>query len=221
MPRLLELFSGTKSVSTVAKELGWSTLSLDLCPRHTPDLCMDILEFDETEYSIYHFDFIWASVPCESYSRARTRAKIPRDEAMKKSDKLMTKTRQIIEYFGCLYCIENPDTSLLWTRDVSAGIYDQSAITSYCSFGYPYRKNTRIVSNFPLILSRCLGPGKCPMMVGRKHLECAQKGGGGHMPSYKTTDQLHRIPRGLILAILSQLTYEMHEICKLIESTTL
>ena len=38
--RLLELFSGTKSVSKVARILGWETVSLDICPRHSPDLCM-------------------------------------------------------------------------------------------------------------------------------------------------------------------------------------
>ena len=50
MPRLLELFSGTKSVSKVARELGWQTLSLDWDSTHNPDLLLDILDFDETEY---------------------------------------------------------------------------------------------------------------------------------------------------------------------------
>ena len=80
--RLLELFSGTKSVSKVARDLGWESLSLDLCPRHSPDLCIDIMDFDEALYPKDYFDFIWASCPCEAYSSARTVAKIPRDEAM-------------------------------------------------------------------------------------------------------------------------------------------
>ena len=48
MPRLLELFSGTKSVSKVAKALGWETISLDIDPKFDPDLCMDILDFNYT-----------------------------------------------------------------------------------------------------------------------------------------------------------------------------
>ena len=39
--RLLELFSGTKSISKSAKSLGWETVSLDMDPKHSPDLCMD------------------------------------------------------------------------------------------------------------------------------------------------------------------------------------
>ena len=161
MPRLLELFSGTKSVSKVAKELGWQTVSLDISPRHTPDLELDILLFDETQYPKDYFQFIWASCPCENYSQARTRAKIPRDEAMAASDKLVENTKQIIRYFGCAYCIENRAFSLLWIRDVANSIAAFECITSYCSFGYPYRKHTRLASSFPLRPPRCLGVGFC------------------------------------------------------------
>ena len=101
--RLLELFSGTKSVSKVARELfGWEAVSLDICLRHSPDLCMDIMDFDEAQYPEDYFDFIQASPDCRAYSVARTNAKIPQDKAMAASDKLVAKTRQIIEYFGWL-----------------------------------------------------------------------------------------------------------------------
>ena len=73
--RLLELVSGTQNVSQVAKNLGWETLSLDVCPRHTTDICMDILDFDETQFPQDCFRFVWASCPCEAYSTARTVAK--------------------------------------------------------------------------------------------------------------------------------------------------
>ena len=204
MPRLLELFSGTKSVSKVARDLGWQTVSLDICPRHSPDLCMDIMDFDETKYEKGHFDFIWASPDCRAYSSARTVANIPRDEAMTASDKLVGKTLQIISYFGCAYCIENPANSRLWDREVATGLI-ASIVTSYCSFGYCYRKNTRLASNFPLVLPRCPGPGLCPSMIGNRHKEHAQKGGGGLEPRHKSTDALHAIPEPLVREILSQL----------------
>ena len=79
MPRLLELFSGTKSFSKVAKTLGWETVSLDIDAAHKPDLVMDILDFDETQYQRDHFDFIWSSPDCRAYSQARTVAKIPKE----------------------------------------------------------------------------------------------------------------------------------------------
>ena len=201
--RLLELFSGTKSVSKVARELGWQTLSLDICPRHSPDLCMDILLFDETRYPKDYFDMIWASPDCRAYSVARTNAKIPQDEAMAASDKLVAKTLQIVSHFGCAYCIENPATSRLWNRDVAVGL--QCVTGSYCCHDYKYRKNTNFASNFLGKLPLCPGPGLCPAMVGRRHIEHAQRGSGGVMPRDHTTDELHTIPEGLVREIFRQL----------------
>ena len=203
--RLLELFSGTKSVSRCAREIGWQTISLDIDSKHSPDLCMDIMAFDQTLYPKDYFDFIWASTDCRAYSSARTVAKIPRDEAMTASDKLVGKTLQIISYFGCAYCIENPANSRLWDREVARGLISKSVVTSYCNFGYDYMKNARLCSNFPLVLPRCPGPGLCHAMVGRRHKEHAQKGGGGLEPRYKSRDELHRIPEPLVREILSQL----------------
>ena len=45
--RLLELFSGTKSVSKVAKELGFDVISLDF---KKADINCDILDWDYTIY---------------------------------------------------------------------------------------------------------------------------------------------------------------------------
>ena len=202
--RLLELFSGTKSVSKVAKSLGWETVSLDISPKYNPDLCMDILNFDETQYPKDYFDFVWASPDCRSYSSARTTATVDRETAMEQSDQLVAKTIQIINYFAAPYCVENPAFSRLWKREVATSLIDFCAITSYCSFGFAYRKNTRIASNFPLVLPRCPGTGLCPQMIGKRHKQHAQKGGGGYQPCYKSTDTLHKIPEGLCREILSQ-----------------
>ena len=204
--RLLELFSGTKSVSRVARELGWETVSLDIDPRHGPDLCMDIMDFDETQYPKDYFDFIWASPDCRAYSVARTHAKIPQDEAMAASDKLVAKTLRILAYFDkAKWCIENPANSRLWKREVADGLIAKSVVTSYCSFGYCYRKNTRLASNFPLVLPRCPGRGLCPQMIGKKHIEHAQRGRGGVINKNHTTDELHTIPEGLVREIFRQL----------------
>ena len=97
--RLLELFSGTKSVSKIAKSLGWETISLDIDPKFNPDFCMDIMDFDYTQFPKNHFSFVWASPDCIAYSVARTKAKIPRDEAIAASDVLVEKTRQIFSSF--------------------------------------------------------------------------------------------------------------------------
>ena len=64
MPRLLELFSGTKSISKVAKKLGWETVSLDIDPRFLDDtdLCMDIMLFDERQFPRNYFSCIYIHV---------------------------------------------------------------------------------------------------------------------------------------------------------------
>ena len=201
--RVLELFSGTMSVSKVCREHSYETISLDLDPTHSPDLLMDILEFDETQRPRDHFQFLWASVPCESYSPARTVAKLERESAMRQGDELVAKTLKIIEWFHeAEWCVENPTPSRLWIRPVASDLAKQSWLTSYCAFGYRYRKNTRIACSTPLSLPRCERRGKCHATVGSRHLEHTQKGGWGVTNSYHTLDQLHSIPPGLIELIL-------------------
>ena len=67
--KLLELFSGTGSVGTVAKQLGYNVVSLDL---KQADINIDILQWDYTTYEAGYFDIIHASPPCTEYSMALT-----------------------------------------------------------------------------------------------------------------------------------------------------
>ena len=58
---LLEMFSGTGSVGTVARSLGYNVISLEL---RNADINCDILECDYTQFDRNHFQVIWASSPC-------------------------------------------------------------------------------------------------------------------------------------------------------------
>ena len=78
--KLLELFSGAKSVGKVARDKGYSGISLDL---KDADINSDILEWNFKDYEVGCFDFIWASPPCTEYSIARTTGKRKIDEANK------------------------------------------------------------------------------------------------------------------------------------------
>ena len=73
--RLLELFSGTGSVGDVARDLGYTVISLD--GDMEANIQIDIMDWDYTFFERKSFDVIWASPPCTEYSRAKTRA--PRD----------------------------------------------------------------------------------------------------------------------------------------------
>ena len=209
MPRLLELFSGTKSVSRVAESLGFETVSLDICPRHEPTICDDIRNAEVRLRALDlwepgSFDMVWASPDCRAYSKARW-CSHDRERDMATSDELVQATLDLIAHFQAHWCIENPHSSRLWGREVARPLLGHSVKTSYCAYGYPYRKNTRLASSFLSDLPSCPGPGKCPAMVGRLHLEMAQKGGGGYTNKFHTTDELHRIPEGLVREILRQL----------------
>ena len=71
MPRLLELFCGTKSVGRAFEAAGWEVVSLDIVSKFEPTVFCDIRSWDYTTFP-GHFDMVWASPVCTEYSRALT-----------------------------------------------------------------------------------------------------------------------------------------------------
>ena len=199
--RVLEIFSGTGSIAKAAQERGHDVVTLDICPKHSPTICANILEWDHSVFPSDRFDYIHASCPCEQYSRARTTGG-PRK--LELADSLVKRTIEIINYFSSArWTVENPATSLMWQRPVAQPLLEQIAKTSYCRYGYPYRKNTWFANNFKLELKpQC--DGSCGQMQGRRHLQHAQRGGGGVEKTRQSLDQLHSIPDTLCEAILEQ-----------------
>ena len=60
MPRLLELFCGTKSVGRAFEAAGWEVVSLDIVSKFEPTILCDIRSWDYTTFP-GHFDMVWAS----------------------------------------------------------------------------------------------------------------------------------------------------------------
>jgi hypothetical protein len=189
--RALDIYSGTGSVAKAFRRAGHEVDSLDLDNRFAPTFCVNILEWDYKALPRGWYDAIWASVPCENYSIARSRAATPRDLAL--ADSLVTRTLEIIHYFQPrAFFIENPAGSLLWRRFH----FDRVVQTSYCAYNFPYKKSTRVATNLrdSLLRDPCGGAGVCAQMRGTRHLAHAQKGGGGVTNAYHSRDELHRIP---------------------------
>jgi hypothetical protein len=171
--KLLELFSGTGSVGFKWRE-HHEVISVDIDGKFGPEIVTDILKWDHTLLD-FRPDFIWASVPCEQYSIARTTAKTPRN--LELADALVNKTLEIIKYFkninpDLIWFIENPDSSLLWKR------FDfyQHVRLDYCQYGAYYRKRTRIATNSKWIPRNLCNSKTCVRCVDGKHMQSAQRG---------------------------------------------
>ena len=202
--RLLELFSGTGSVGDVAKEMGFTVISLDRDME--ANIKIDIMDWDYTFFQPGAFDVIWASPPCTEYSSAKTTA--PRD--IEGANKIVLRTLDILEYFKPKYwIIENPQTGLLKKQDFMMGIPCNDV--DYCKYGLPYRKRTRLWNNVDNWYPRPLCCRDCNSMNETKtrHIQEAQR--FGSTPERRLTQQrfqqseLYRVPKTLVEEIFLSL----------------
>tara|TARA_R110002020_G_scaffold147422_2_gene322771 strand:- start:201 stop:965 length:765 start_codon:yes stop_codon:yes gene_type:complete len=176
MIKVLELFSGTRSVGKVCDKLGWESVSVDMILP--ADHKCDIMDFDYKQYPKNEFDIVWGSPPCTNYSRLKKcwygrkmkdgtiYTKELNDKEQDDADKLVLKTLEIINYFNPQYWfMENPQTGNLKNREIMKGIpfYD----VDYCMYSdWGYKKRTRIWTNKEDWKGKlCDGSGACGNMI--------------------------------------------------------
>ena len=197
----LDLFSGSGSVGEVAKELGYTVISLDRDME--AEIQIDIMDWDCHDFPKGFFDVIWASPPCTEYSRCKTRA--PRD--IESANQIVERTLDILEYFEPKYwIIENPQTGLLKDQLCMWGLPFKDI--DYCKYGMPYRKRTRIWNNVFRWEPKPLCKRDCNSMneTRTRHIEEAHR--FGSTLKRKATQnrfqqrQLYRVPSELIKEIL-------------------
>ena len=195
--RLLELFSGTKSVSKVAETFGFDVISLDF---KKADINCDILDWDYTIYQSGYFEVVWASPPCTEYSIAKSTG----IRNIEYANKIVLRTIDIIKYFNPkYYIIENPQTGLL-KKQVFMDELPYVDI-DYCKYGMPYRKRTRLWNNVFQWISKPLCLKDCDSMNGNKHKAMAQKGQINNK-SFKQSE-LYVIPKSLIYDIFNSMVF--------------
>ena len=163
MPRLLELFCGTKSIGRAFEAAGWEVVSLDIVSH--PELGLRAV-------SAGHFDMVWASPVCTEYSRALTM----RPRRLEERATRWCSALEIMEHFDPLmWVIENPATGLLKTRPFMERL--PWVDVTYCKYGTPYRKQTRLWTNMRWRPSRAMRSGsRCDAWEDGRHLRGAQGG---------------------------------------------
>ena len=199
--RVWDLCSGTGNVSRVLTDAGHETLTLDIDRKCAPDVCADILTWEYTDFSLEPPDVIWCSPLCTHYSKARTRAKTPRD--LEGADAIVQRCLDIIAFWRPrFWIIENPQTGLLKTRDVIQGLLWKDI--DYCSYQCPvlYRKRTRLWTN-------CTDWVPRPPCTHNGHPHSAQKGpqrvrgtGLSFENDVMTLQTLHQVPPALTTEIM-------------------
>ena len=208
--KILELFCGTKSIGKVFEEQGYQVYSIDFDKKFNPTLCIDILKFDISmlpkEWQT--LDVIWASPPCTEYSKAKSRGK----RNIEYANSIVKKTLKIINELKPKYWfLENPQTGLLKKQPIlndfpnyQLGFKD----VSYCKYGLPYRKQTRIWTNCSQWKPRPICRKDCKFMVGNRHeknIANGRKEWGNK--AFRLTEK-YAIPKDLGLEILKEVNLD-------------
>ena len=195
--RALDLFSGTGSVAKRLRELGFMVITLDVSPKHKPDILVNILRWKyQQRFPPGYFDLIVSSPPCEEYSQAKTTA----ERDLGYSDKCVRKTLEIVKYFQPkMWWLENPRNGLLKNRPFMKNI--PFVDVDYCQFSdWGYKKPTRIWGSISVVgWAHKVCDGKtCPNLVpGEKGVPVHRESLGGNHVRF-TTEKKGRIPVALV-----------------------
>jgi site-specific DNA-cytosine methylase len=171
MPRAIDIFCGTGSVSKTLRNMGYDVTSLDILPDiggFHPTIVSDIMKWDYKKYPPKYFDVIWASPPCQQWSSlsyfnssGRTKEEAKRI-AEKESLPIIRRLEKIIHYFQPrVYAIENPAKGFL-----SEYLKGYSVVVDYCQYSnWGYKKSTRIWTNNTSFIPRRCHPPRCKNLI--------------------------------------------------------
>lgn len=170
---ILELFSGTGSFTKEATKRGHYTFDVDMNPRFNPDWATDIDNLNITDLPIEFQtpDVVWASPPCTQYSHAKRTG--VRD--LVGANKTVRKTLLLIHQLNPkIWILENPQTGLLKDQDFMRLLPFNDV--SYCKYGYPYRKQTRIWNSLKTWAPKPTCKKDCGFVIDGRHIASAGNG---------------------------------------------
>lgn len=155
--KMLELFSGTKTVSNTFEAQGYDVFTIDINPDLLPNLVADIMTINASKI-LQEFgkpDVIWASPDCRYFSYAsggrnefRAANHEPLSEEAENAIELVKHTLLLIEELEPTYWfLENPNHGALKKLKFMKKYPFETV--AYCAYGMPYQKMTKIWGRFP------------------------------------------------------------------------
>ncbi len=202
----LELFLGSKTVSTVAEtQFNYRVFDVDFEEKFTPALCADIAKLRLNQIPNYKkVSVLWASVPCQVYSimsglqhwdkityNHRQYYYIPKTAEARSAVQLLEKTIWLIRSINPVYYfIENPRGALRHMPQINFAPFRYTV--SYSDFETDLYKPTDIFSNCGF-----LNLPKIQTAVGRKFT--------GSVKEMKNAFDRSIVPPGLVSEILNQI----------------
>ena len=152
--KILELFCGTKSFAKVAKEKGHEIYTVDNNKIFEPDLCIDILkmQINDLPEKWRTPDFIWASIPCTTFSVASLRHYwangLPKNDKCISGIMLACKTIALIKALNPKYYIMENPRGMMRKQWFMKGF--QRRTVTYCQYGDFRQKPTDLWTNLGL-----------------------------------------------------------------------
>lgn len=167
--RVLELFSGSGTISKAFKSAGHFAFSLDVRKRKgvcEPNLRIDLMDLQLDSLPL-PFDVVWASPPCDCWSYAAGKLHFDRGSWEPKTPKaqkhvlLLLKTLELIGAIRPAYFfLENPRGRLRHFPPMNAWLEKMGGhvcTLTLGSYGFPQPKPTNLFTNAPFV-ARPLAP---------------------------------------------------------------
>ena len=219
--KVLDIFSGTKSLLKALnknfKGVRVEYTLIDWDEKFNPTHCFDICDWkkyietlpesERKKFQPGYFDIIWVSPDCSPRTAANTVG--TRDLVL--SEKQIEAAASLVDLLKPrVTLMENPESSPYQLRDTSfiksiekkLGITPYS--TTYCCYGYGYKKMTTIWSSVPLDLYHCHST-PCPAFKKfGHHLFTAQSGTSKSGTPGTPKLQVYQVPELLLTYILLQ-----------------
>ena len=202
---LIELFSGSGTVSTIAKATGYKTTSIDIEEKYKPDIVKDIMKLSIHNLPDSSKTFIiWASLPCTYYSILNAKDHwtnlryahrqyyyLPKTKEAIQSILLLEKVLWLIKKINPVYYfIENPRGVLRHVPQMKA-IPFRSTV-SYADYEANVYKPTDIFHN-------------CPFLSLTKLSNSVGKSFSGSVAKMNNAFSRSIVPPCLVQSILSQI----------------